>query len=159
MRIRIGSLALAAVLSASMAGCEKTGEKEQKAEGVANKQAEQAQVEAYQNAAAAQAEADQKIAAARAAFDQAREEYRHARQDDLDTLNLAITKLEIRARDVTGKTKLTLETTLPSLRAQRDAFANDMKSLQASTPATWDDTKSRLDKEWSALKASVDGAP
>jgi hypothetical protein len=159
MRARIGALAFAALLSVSIAGCEKTGEKEQKAEGVANKQAEEAQYEAYTKAAAAQAEADRQIAAARAAFEQTREEYRHARQGDLDSVNLTITDLEIKDRRVTGKAKATLDTSLPAIRTQRDAFASDLKSVPLATPATWDETKARLDKEWEALKTSVSEAP
>ena len=155
MMARIGALALAALLSASIAGCEKTGEKEQKAEGIANKQAEEAQYEAYRKAAAAQAEADQKIAAARAAFEQAREDYRHARQADLDSLDQTISDLEIKERTATGNAKAKLDTTLPAIRAQRDAFVNDFKNLPLATPAGWDDTRARLDREWATLKTSV----
>lgn len=158
MKARIGALALAALLSASIAGCDKTGEKEQRAEGIANKQAEEAQYEAYRKAAAAQAEADQKVAAARAAFEQSREDYRHARQADLDSLDETINDLEIKERTATGNAKTKLDSTLPAIRAQRDAFANDLRNLPFATPAGWDDTHARLDKEWATLKTTVSEA-
>jgi septal ring factor EnvC (AmiA/AmiB activator) len=156
MITRIGALTLSALLSVSVFACEKTGEKEQSAEGRANKQADEAQNEAARKAAAAQAEADQKIAAARADFEKAREDYRHSRQADLDDLNRKIADLEARDRTATGKTKTDLDAALPVIRAQRDAFTRDMKSLESATPASWDGFKSRLDGEWDALKANVD---
>ncbi len=158
MMARIAALAFAALLSTSVIACEKSGEKEQKAEGVANKQAEEATREAYEKAYAAQAEADQKIAAARAAFERTREEYRHSRQSDLDGMNLTIKNLEIKERTLTGKAKVALDTGLPTIHAQRDAFANDLRSLPLTTPATWDDTKARIDKEWESLKTAVNDA-
>jgi hypothetical protein len=155
MTARIGALALAALLSASVVACEKTGEKEQKAEGVANRQAEEAQQEAFNKSFAVQAQADQKIAAARLAFEKSREEYRHSRQADLDQLNLKITDLEILDRTANAKTKAALDTRLPAIHAQRDAFTSDLRSLQYATPATWDDAKVRLDTEWESLEKSV----
>ena len=158
MMARIGALALAALLSASIAGCEKTGEKEQNAEGVANRQAEQAQNEAARKAANAQAEADQKVAAARASFEQTREDYRHSRQSDLDKLDKSINDLEIKERTATGNKKAKLDSSLPGIRAQRDAFVNDFDNLGSVTPASWDDTRARLDREWDALKSAVSKA-
>ena len=50
MMTRIGALALAALLSASVIACEKSGEREQNAEGRANRQAEETQNEAARKA-------------------------------------------------------------------------------------------------------------
>jgi hypothetical protein len=159
MMVRLATLAFAAVLSTSIAGCEKTGEKERNAEGVANRQAEEAQSEANDRAVAAQAEADRRIAEARASFEQVREDYRHSRQADLDKLNLTITDLEIKDRMATGKDKATLDNSLPTIAAQRDTFARDLNEVPMATPMAWDDTRARLDREWEALKTSVSEAP
>jgi hypothetical protein len=43
-----------------------------------------------------------------------------------------------------------------ALRFQRDAFANDFKELDLAIVATWDATKTRVDKEWADLDAAVD---
>ncbi|HEX3345144.1 MAG TPA: hypothetical protein VHS09_11260, partial [Polyangiaceae bacterium] len=108
-------LALAAVLAASVAACQKPGQKEENAEGVANRQAEEVQNEAAQKVAAAQAEADEKIAAARADFDKAREDYRHSKQVDIDNLNQKISDLDAEEKTATGKTKSELDAQLPNI--------------------------------------------
>jgi hypothetical protein len=158
MIARIGSLTLAALLSASLFACQKPGEQEQNAEGRANKQAEEAQNEAARKLAIAQAEADEKIAAARADFEKAREDYRHSKQMDIDTLSQKLAELDAQDKIATGKTKASLDVNLPALHAQRDAFVNDLKSLQFATPATWDTARARLDTEWDALKTGVNHA-
>jgi hypothetical protein len=159
MMARIGALTLAALLSASVVGCQKPGEKEQNAEGVANQQAADTQNEAARKVAAAQAAADEKIAAARADFEKAREDYRHSKQVDIDNLNQKIADLDANDKTATGKTKAQLDAQLPAVHAQRDAFLNDLKSLQFATPASWDSARARLDKEWDALNDSVKSAP
>ncbi len=45
---------------------------------------------------------------------------------------------------------------LTQIRSQREAFANDWKTIETASATTWDSTKTRLDKEWSELKAMVD---
>jgi hypothetical protein len=158
MMTRTGVLAVAALLSASVVACQKSGEKEQNAEGVANRQAEQSQEQAAREVAAAQAEADQRIAAARADFEKAREDYRHSRQLDIDRLQKTISDLDAEDRTATGKTKVDLDTNLPGIHAQRDAFLNDLKSLEYTTPAGWDASRARIDKEWDSLTTSVSNA-
>jgi hypothetical protein len=159
MMTRTGSVTLAALLSASVFACQPPGQKEQNAEGVANSQATEAQNEAARKLAATQAEADQKIAAARADFDKAREDYRHSKQVDIDNLNQKIADLDAKQKIASGKTKADLDALLPSLHAQRDTFAADMKSLQFSPAASWDSSRARLDTEWDALNAAVKSAP
>jgi hypothetical protein len=46
----------------------------------------------------------------------------------------------------------------PSLHAQRDAFANDFKSLDYTTASMWDSTRARVDKDWSDLRTAADRA-
>jgi len=158
MIARIGTLTLSALLSASLLMCQKPGAEEQTAEGRANKQAEDIQNEAANKANAAQAAADQKIAAARADFEKAREDYRHSRQGDIDSLNQKISDLDAQEKTATGKTRADLDANLPAIHAQRDAFVNDMRSLQVATPATWDGARARIDAEWDALNKAVSSA-
>ena len=158
MIARIGTLTLSALLSASLLMCQKPGAEEQTAEGRANKQAEDIQNEAANKANAAQAAADQKIAAARADFEKAREDYRHSRQGDIDSLNQKISDLDAQQKIATGKTRADLDANLPAIHAQRDAFVNDMRSLQVATPATWDGARARIDAEWDALNKAVSNA-
>ncbi len=158
MMVRIGALTVAAVLSASVLACDKSGEREQNAEGRANMQAQEAQNQAARTAAAAQAEAEQKIAAARADFEKARADYLQSKQSDLDKLNEKIANLETKDRTSSGKAKAALDTSLPVIRAQRDAFASDLATLRTATPTAWDGLKIRVDNEWEALKSAVDKA-
>jgi len=150
------AVALVAVLSAPLVACDKPGEKEQTAEGRANVQAQQAQDEAARKAAEAQAEADRKVAAARIDFEKARDDYRSSRENDLADLNKRIAQLDAKEITATGQTKVDLDTKLPPIHSERDAFASHLKSLDATAAATWDTSKARLDQEWDALKANVD---
>jgi len=156
MTVRIGAVALAALLSAPLVACDKPGEKGQNAEGMANMQAQEARDEAASKAAEAQAEADMKIVAARIDFEKAREAYTASRQSYLADLNQKLAGLDIRERAATGQTKADLDRKLPLVRAQRDAFVADLSSVTFDTAATWDETKARLDKEWDTLEARVD---
>ena len=156
MITRFGALALVALLSAPLLACDRPGDKEQNAEGRANLQAQEARDDAARKAAAAQAEADQKIALARIELEKTRDDYRASRQGDVANLNKKLADLEAKDKTATGQTRADLDVKLPFVRAQRDAFVADMKSLDSATAATWDDTKDRLDKEWDGLKASAD---
>jgi hypothetical protein len=158
MIARIGTLTLSALLSASLLMCQKPGAEEQTAEGRANKQAEETQSEAVNKVNAAQAAADQKIAAARADFEKAREDYRHSRQGDIDSLSQKIADLDAEDKTATGKTRASLDANLPAIHAQRDAFVNDLRGMQLASPATWDGAKARLDGEWDALNKAVGNA-
>jgi hypothetical protein len=158
MIARIGTLTVSALLSVSVLMCQKPGAEEQTAEGRANKQAEEVQNEATNKVNAAQVEADQKIVAARADFEKAREDYRHSRQVDLDSLNQKVADLDAQEKTATGKTRVDLDANLPAIHAQRDAFASDMRSLQFATAATWDSARARIDTEWDALSTAVRNA-
>jgi hypothetical protein len=109
-------------------------------------------------AATAQIEADKKIVAAQADFATTREDYRHTVETNLDALNKQLADLDIKARGDGANGKPDLRATLPALRAQRDAFVTDYRSLATVSAVTWDATKVRLDKEWADLKAAVDKA-
>lgn len=141
-------------------GCDRSGtdaqEKANKAQAEANKEIGEAQNESTTKITNAQVEADRKIAEARHDYAQSKEDFRHDMQSKLDDLDKKMVKLETKAKTATGKTKADLDAHLPTLRAHRDAFIADYKSIDTATATTWDATKARLEKEWSALKNEAD---
>jgi hypothetical protein len=152
----IGSLVLALA-----SGCDKAADEQQKAVNAqtqANDKIVQANQEADQKANTAQADADKKIAAAQASFLKMREDYRHDTTTNLVDLDKKIADLNAKEKTATGKKKADLDAQLGQIRTQRDAFANDWKSIETADATTWDATKNRLDKEWSDLKTMVDRA-
>jgi hypothetical protein len=152
-----GTFAFVAALLMNVA-CDKPGvEEQQKEQQAAQNNADQ-QNRAARESASAQADMNQKVASAQADFDKTRENYRHDRQADLDDLDAKIAKLEAKERTATGKAKAELDAKLPSIRAQRASFGADFRTLQATTATTWDDSKTRLDKEWDGLKNAVSDA-
>jgi septal ring factor EnvC (AmiA/AmiB activator) len=154
----ITSFTAVTLLAASLVACEKQGVTEQQKETKASEQAANARNEAEQKAQGAQATAERDIAAARADFAKAREDYMHSKRVDLEELDRKITDLEAKEKTAMGKTKADLDARLPAIRAQRDAFARHLQSMNNATPATWDGAKASLDKEWDSLKSTVDGA-
>jgi hypothetical protein len=156
-----GTFALAAALLAGVAGavaCDKPGVEEQQKEQKAAQDNADQQQKAAQQSSTAQADMNQKVATAQADFDKTRENYRHDKQADLDDLDAKVAKLEANERTATGKAKADLDAKLPSIRAQRASFGADFRALQATTAASWDDAKARVDKEWDSLKSAVNDA-
>lgn len=154
------SAALALTLACA-AGCDKAADDQNKANAAqaeADKKIADAKKEAADKSNNAQAEADKKIAAAEGDFGKRREDYRHKVQTDLIDLDKKIDILEAKSKTATGKTKLDLDANLAAIRTRRMAFAQDMKGVDTSTALTWDEMKTRVDKEWSDLKALVDKA-
>jgi chromosome segregation ATPase len=155
-------VAVSLVMALGPLACDKSGADTQaqvnEAQDKANKEIGRANAQANE----AQNEADRKIAAALADFQATREDYRHKVQSDLDSLDKDIADLDARVR--TGSTKAEsdlqakLQAKLPSIHAQRDAFANDFRSIDSASAASFDAFKTRLDKEWSDLKSAVDKA-
>jgi len=155
---RLATLAVAGTLLWSI-GCDKQpGVTEQQKENKAAQDNAEMQNNAAREAAKAQAEADKKVVAAQADFDKTRENYRHERQKDLDDLDVKIADLEAKARTATGAAKARLDQNLPTIRSQRNAFAQDLRATEAAPPTSWDAYKARLDKEYDALKAAIDKA-
>jgi hypothetical protein len=138
-------------------GCNKAADEQQKAVN-AQTQANDKIVQANQDAVNAQAEADKKIAEAQANFLKMREDYRHETTTNLVDLDKKIADLEAKEKTSTGKKKADLDAQLTQIRARREAFANDWKSIETASASTWDATKNRLDKEWSDLKNLVERA-
>jgi len=132
-------------------GCNKTGTE-------AQREADNAQAEANTKTTSAQVEADKKIADARVSFAKTREDYRHDMQSKLDDLDKKIADLDAKAKKETGNVKAKLDANLPGIHAQRNAFTKDFGAIENDTATTWDASKVRLDKEWTALKDAVDKA-
>jgi hypothetical protein len=150
-----------ALVLALASGCNKAADEQEKAVNAqtrANEKIVEANQEADKKANKAQADADQKIAEAQASFLKLREDYRHDTTEKLVDLDHKIADLEAKSKTATGKKKADLSAQLAQIRTQREAFANDWKTIETASATTWDATKNRLDKEWSDLKAMVDRA-
>jgi hypothetical protein len=141
--------------------CDKAADDQKKvdnAQAVASDKVTAANVEANQKIAAARAEETDKVAAAQGDFGKMREDYRHSTATDLADVDQKMSNLDAKERQATGDDKANLDARLREIRASRAAFAADYRSLDAASAATWDDTKARLDKEMSDLKALVNKA-
>jgi hypothetical protein len=144
------------------AGCDKASDEQGRANSAqaeADRKIAAARTESTTKVTSAQLEADNKIAAAESDFGKRREDYRHTMKTDLVALDKKIDLLEAKAKTATGKTKTDLDASLPGIRASRTAFSADMTTLDSTTAMQWDSTKTRMDKDWSDLKAMVDKAP
>jgi hypothetical protein len=156
MNRTIASLFVMAVVSPALVACEKPGQAEKRAETTAHQELANARTEAEQQAQNAQAAANRDIAAAKTTFAKAREEYVHERRLELIALDSHILDLESKARSATGKAKVDIESRLPAIRAQREAFLKHLEALEAEVATTWDADKASLEKEWDSLKSAVD---
>jgi hypothetical protein len=154
MRQSIASAMASIAISALLYACEQPGHAEQQKETQATEQLNGASA---QNANA-QAQANREIVNARADFAKAREDYLHQKRIDLITLDEKIFDLETRAQTATGKTRANLTARVPDIRAERNDFANHMRTFSTETGAAWDTAEADLDKEWDRLKNAVDHA-
>lgn len=154
------SAAMALTLTLA-AGCDKGADEQQKANAAqaeADKKIAEANKEAVTKTTGAQVEADKKIAAAEGDFGKRREDYRHKIQGDLVDLDKKIEVLEAKSKVATGKAKTDLDLSLAQIRVRRAAFTADFASVETATAVQWDNTKTRVDKDWTDLKALVDKA-
>jgi hypothetical protein len=147
---------LSALLLAPLCACEKPGATELQREERAKEQAADSINRSEQSVQNAQSVAQRDIASARADFDKSREDYRHDRQVKLADLDKKLAQYDAKATAMTAKAKTDAYDRLATLRGQREAFVADMQTLDSATPATWDATKDRVDREWDALKDAVD---
>jgi hypothetical protein len=74
-------------------------------------------------------------------------------------MDTRISTLEAKAKTLTGTAKNQLDQSLTQIRARRSAFGADFSQIQSATAVQWDALKTRVDKEWTDLKAAVDKAP
>jgi Protein of unknown function (DUF1697) len=84
--------------------------------------------------------------------------YLHGKRLDLVSLDSKIMDIESRTRTLTGKGRADLDARIGEVLSQRDAFVRHMSALDSEEAATWDSAKANLDKEWDALRNSVDHA-
>jgi len=143
------------LVTAPICACDKPGATEMQQEQQAREQANRTAMESQQSQDNAQAAAQQKIDTARAEFDKARADYRHDKETKLADLDKRIGELGVKANRATGKAKTDWDARMAALRAQRDAFVNDLQSLDTTPASIWDATKARVDREWDALDEAV----
>ena len=155
------SLPVAAALVLTLAACDNASDdarKAQTAQAEANDKSGAAMKEADQKVKSAQAEADGKIAAARASFSTLRENYRHATLTNLLELDHKVDDLTAKAKQAAGKERTDRNAALKDIHTNREAFWKNYQALDSASESTWDGAKSRLDNEWTELKALVDRA-
>lgn len=153
--------ALMALSLALAAGCNKAADEQKKADEAraeADNKVIEANREATEKVNAARAEEDKKVAEAQADFLKIREDYRHKVTEDLTGVDKEIAELEAKAKTATGKTKATLDSSLPNVRTLRENVSNEYRSLELASAITWDDAKGRVDKAVDELKKAVDKA-
>ncbi|MGD0675723.1 MAG: hypothetical protein ABSC94_09920 [Polyangiaceae bacterium] len=152
-------LTLTAALCAAFGlGCDKPGATELQREEKASDRVTQTRNEASEQVQNAQASANTDIAQARSDFDKDRADYWHERTTDLGDLDKRIADLDAKGMRASGQVKARLQANLAAIHAQRDAFARDLQGIHDLTAASWDESKTNLDKEWDSLKKAVDHA-
>jgi hypothetical protein len=114
--------------------------------------------EADDKVKSAQAEAAETVAGARADFMKLREDYRHTTTVNLVELDDKVAGLVLQSKQSSGERKAELDANLKQIHVSRDVFGRDYQALESESESSWDETKARLDKEWSNLKALVDKA-
>lgn len=151
------AILMSIVLAATPFGlaCEKTAADQQTKANEAQEQANRQIGQANAQANEAQRAANQKIAAAEGEFLRMRDDYRTKTQTNLNDLDGKIAKLDTKSAS-SDKAKAELQVKLPAIHAQRDVLANDLRSIDMATSATFDATKTRIDKEFSDLETLID---
>ena len=160
----IRSTTMSACLALSLvfaAGCNKAMDEQHqadKARAEADDKVAEANREATEKINAARAEADKQVADAQADFLKLREDYRHQVNADLVNIDKDAADLEAKSLTATGKTKASIESALPNIRALRESVSTEYRSLELASALTWDEAKGRVDKAIDALKKAVDKA-
>jgi hypothetical protein len=154
--IAFAAVALSFLLTSA---CDRAADEQKKAnqaQAKANEKIAEVAREADQKIKNAQAEADKKIAEAQASFMKLREDYRHTTTEAMVDLDKKVADLEAKAMKSRAKAKTDLELKVKQLKAGREAFLAEYKTLETASAGTWDETKARLDKQWNDLKAMAD---
>lgn len=106
-------------------------------------------------AQAAPLEADTKRGAAKD-FVKEQKEYMQTMQSRLIEVDRSIAALDAKTQRAAGQKHVDKYARLKKARAQREALASSIKALETERAGTWDASRSRLDREWTALKALLD---
>jgi hypothetical protein len=158
---RSTALATAILSAVLITGCDKATDdqtKADKAQITANDKITAINQEAHEKGQAAQAEADKKIAEANTSFVKLREDYRHQTTNNLADLDHRVDALDAASRAPSNKSHAALDANLRQIHTKRAEFTSDYLTIETASAVTWDDTKTRLDKELTELKALVDKA-
>ncbi len=157
--------ALAFTFSVGLVGCETAADQQQKAnEAQAQANLDRARAaqdlkgdrtQATRDMREAQNAADRKIVAAQAEFSQMREDFRHDLQTQLVALDKDVEVLQIRSRTMTGKAKADVNAALPRIDEARSDLNAAIEQLNKSSAATWDDSKTVVEREFAELKDLV----
>jgi hypothetical protein len=160
--IRFTTATACAALSLAFAiGCNKALDEQHQADKArveADEKVADANREATDKINAARAEADKKVADAQADFLKLREDYRHSVNNDLVSIDKNIADLEAKAKTATGKTKATIDSSLPNIHSLRESVTTEYRSLELASAVTWDEAKGRVDKAVDELKKAIDKA-
>lgn len=88
----------------------------------------------------------------------ARDEYRRQKQADLAWLDEGIANIEAKERSLSATAKTDYHGAVASLKAEREVFARDVRTMDVAVDSTWDATKASLDAKWTHLKAATEKA-
>lgn len=146
---------------AALAGCDEASDLEKKADQAqanADEKIADLRSASSQDIREVQAAADAKIAATQSEFNAMREDYRHETTLKLVVLDKRVADLDARVVKLSGVPRAELQAKLNLIKASRGVFLDDYKQLENVTGASWDATKTRLDREWADLNKLVDAA-
>jgi len=139
----------------ALCACDKSGEDVQKKRDEAQQQLTQAQLEANRKVDQAQIDRDQKVQKADADFQKSVVDYRTSREKDLADIDKNIDDLSMKDKTATGQKKAKLDGALPEIRTDRANLGQMMRSIDSTTPTTFDATKANLDKAFDELKDDI----
>ncbi len=160
--MRTSLIAGTALCLALGTGCENALEQQEKAneaQAEADRKIAEANQEASEKVNEAQIKADEKTVEAQTAFTKLREDYRHEVNTKLTDLDKKIADLELKSKKEAAAKRADLDAKLADIRASREAFVNEYKTIETASAVTWDDVKKRVDKSWEALEDKVERAP
>jgi len=153
MRAVIVASALSLALATACNTARDQQQKSDEAQATADQKIAEATQQASEKINEAQAQADKQTAAAQAAFTKMREDYRHEVNIKLAELDKKMAEREANAKTASAAKRAQLEASLVDIRAGRDAFTTEYRSLETASATTWDDVKQRIDKSLSNLEA------
>ena len=105
----------------------------------------------------ATADEERELADVNADFEKDREDYRHDVETNLIQVDEDIADLDAKVKTADPERRASMEANLRQIRTDREAYERDTKGLDTVSSDGWADLKARLDREWDALKALVNG--
>lgn len=157
MKFTLFAASIAALALAS--GCNRAADEQRKADEAraeASEEAMEARRDAQLKINSARDEANEEISEAGENFTALRDDYRRDMNEKLVDLDEDIAELDKKLTTATGNAKTELQAKLPQIKAQREAFMAEYRTLETASAASWDATKERVNRAWNALDDSVD---